>query len=111
MRFSVSHFIAPLSFLAIAIVPLSARATSITPVPYPDEAVKTFTDTCVAQGDGKKVSNQTMREICTCNIREIQALYTFEEFTKIGVGLGEGKPAPPELNSIVEGCVTEVLKK
>lgn len=104
-----SRCLAPLSLLTIALGASSAIAQNTRP--YPAEAVKIFVDTCVAQGDGKTISNQTMREICTCNIRDIQKTYTFEEFTRIGNSLGEGKPAPEGLDKLVEGCVNEVFSK
>ncbi len=111
---AISRCVASLGFVTVfsslALVP-AHKAIAENTKPYPAEAVKVFTNSCVAQGDGKKVSTQTMREICTCNIREIQKTYTFEEFTKIGEGLGEGKPAPEGLNALVTDCVTEVLSQ
>jgi hypothetical protein len=103
--------IAALSFLTVSNIALIPAAIAQNTALYPAEAVKIFTDTCVEQGDGKIISTQAMREICTCNIREIQQTYTFEEFTRIGAGLGQGKPAPAQVNSIVENCVMEVLNK
>lgn len=90
---------------------VAPKAIAENTTPYPAEAVQIFTDTCVAHGDPSKIPTETMREICSCNIQEIQRTYTFEEFTKIGNDLGEGKPAPAGFQEMVEGCVVEVLKK
>ncbi|GAP97577.1 hypothetical protein [Leptolyngbya sp. NIES-2104] len=87
------------------------KAIAQNTTPYPAEAVQIFTDTCVSQGDPSRVPTAIMREICSCNIREIQKTYTFEEFVRIGTTLGEGKEPPAGFKEIVEGCVVEVLKK
>lgn len=79
--------------------------------PYPPEAVEVFMNTCVSHGDPKAIPPEVMRDICACNIREIQKTYTFEEFTRIGTGLGEGKQPPAGFQEMVVGCVQEVLKK
>jgi len=104
---------ASLGFLTLAgsLAALSPKAIAQNTVSYPAEAVDIFTKTCVAQGDPKKVPPEVMQAICACNIREIQKTYTLEEFIKIGTNLGQGKPASPEIQSMVEGCVVEVLNK
>ncbi|BAU14518.1 hypothetical protein LEP3755_50660 [Leptolyngbya sp. NIES-3755] len=86
------------------------KAIAENTTPYPAEAVQIFTDTCVSQGTQGRIPPDVMREICSCNIREIQKTYTFEEFTQIGTALGEGKPAPAGFKEMVEDCVVEVLK-
>lgn len=94
---------------SLVLPPSKAIAQNTTP--YPAEAVEVFTKTCVEQGDSKTISPEAMQQICTCSIEEIQQTYSFEQFTEIGTGLGQGKAAPAELNSIVQACVAEVIKK
>lgn len=114
MRAAKNVLSASLGFLtlstSLAFAP-THKAMAENTTPYPTEAVNVFTKTCVSQGDPSKVPTQVMQEICTCNIREIQKTYSFEEFTTIGTELGEGKPAPAGFKEMVEGCVAEVLKK
>ncbi|MBW4439624.1 MAG: hypothetical protein KME10_00030 [Plectolyngbya sp. WJT66-NPBG17] len=114
MRVSTNVLSASLGFFtlvsSLAFVP-AHKAIAENTTPYPAEAVDIFTKTCVAQGDSKKVPTEVMEQICTCNIREIEKTYSFEEFTTIGTDLGEGKPAPAGFKEMVEGCVAEVLKK
>ncbi|MBD2081432.1 hypothetical protein [Leptolyngbya sp. FACHB-17] len=93
----------------LTVLPQKAIAQNTTP--YPAEAVEVFTKTCVEQGDSKTISSEAMRQICTCSIEELQKTYSFEQFTQIGNSIGQGKAAPEELNSIVQACVAEVMKK
>lgn len=105
---------ASISFLTLAgsfAIVAAPKAIAENTVPYPAEVVQIFTDTCVSQGNSNRIPPAVMREICSCNIREIQKTYTLEEFTKIGTALGEGKEPPAGFQEMVEGCVVEVLQK
>ncbi|MBD1842882.1 hypothetical protein H6F89_05545 [Cyanobacteria bacterium FACHB-63] len=93
----------------LTVLPQKAIAQNTTP--YPAEAVEVFTTTCVEQGDSKTISSEKMRQICTCSIEGLQKIYSFEQFTQIGNSIGQGKPAPTELNSIVQACVVQEMQK
>jgi hypothetical protein len=105
----ISHSILALSLMTVALAPLSATAQNTKP--YPTETIEGFTNSCTSQGSSKGVPTETMRQICTCSIEALQQTYTYEQFAKIDTDLGAGKPAPAEMNTIVEDCVKEVVSK
>lgn len=97
--------------LASGLTVLPQKAIAQNTTPYPAEAVEVFTKTCVEQGDSKTISSEAMRQICSCSIEGLQKIYSFEQFTQIGNNIGQGKPAPTELNSIVQACVLQEMQK
>lgn len=107
---SVSHLVIALSLVTAAVSPMH-RAIAQNTTPYPTETVKGFTETCATQGTTKGAPAEAMRQICVCTIEAFQKTYTFDQFAKIDSDLGAGKPAPVEMNQIVQDCVKQVASK
>jgi hypothetical protein len=93
--------------------PVKTKPTADAPkYPYGTEMVKEYVDACSSAGDGT-VPAETMKSICTCTIEVFQNTYTLKEFTKIGQAIesGKTKEIPPEMTTITEDCVKQILAK
>jgi hypothetical protein len=104
------------SFTAIALLGLPAvgmatqKAENTPKNPYPEEIVTGYVEECSSAG-GEKVPKNIMNAICVCTIEEFQNTYTLKEFKKIGEAIEQGrtKDVPPQMTTITEDCVKEVL--
>jgi hypothetical protein len=93
--------------------PIKTKPTAEAPkYPYGVDMVKEYVDACSSAGDGT-VPAETMKSICTCTIEVFQNTYTLKEFTKIGQAIesGKTKEIPPEMTTITEDCVKQILAK
>ena len=109
-RMQVRSLSSGLACLAMVMVMASqGRAQQKPANVYPPEVVAGFIDVCSAEG-GKEVPPETMRQICSCGIEEIQKEYTLPEFQKIDADLGAGKPMPEALTAMIQGCVYKAIE-
>jgi hypothetical protein len=66
---------------------------------YPKEVMSTFLKGC-------QLHPQNNLDYCTCSLKELQARYTFREFTKLDSEVRETKQIPPEVQAIFSQCRT-----
>lgn len=107
---SLSRFVIALGLMTASFAPMH-KANAENSTAYPAETVAAFTSTCTEQGSSKGIPAEVMQQICACSIEALQEQYTFEQFAKIDADLGAGKPAPAEMDMIVQGCVKEFISK
>jgi hypothetical protein len=76
---------------------------------YPDDVVKNYIDTCVANA-GSVANEGSAFDMCACTIQELEKKYTFEEFSLIANKLERGE-APDSLTEIARTCLATIEKK
>lgn len=75
---------------------------------YPPELVAIYMDSCVGSASTSNIPPELVRRYCQCSIDTIQSTYTLEEFSAIVRGAARDQ-LPPELESIAEVCVSNIL--
>jgi hypothetical protein len=107
---SLSRLVIALGLMTASFAPMH-KANAENATPYPAETITAFTNTCTNEGSGKGIPAEVMQQICACSIEALQEQYTFEQFAKIDADLGAGKPAPAEMDAIVQSCVKQSVSK
>jgi hypothetical protein len=75
---------------------------------YPPELIAIYMDSCVGSASDSSISPELIQRYCQCSIDTIQSTYTLEQFLAI-VQRAAPRQLPPELESIAEVCVTNIL--
>ncbi len=75
---------------------------------YPPELVGIYMDSCVGSASASDISPELVQRYCQCSIDSIQSAYTLEEFLSLVQSAAPGQ-LPPELESIAEVCVSNIL--
>ncbi len=75
---------------------------------YPPELIGIYMDSCTNAAAQSNIPPELIRRYCQCSIDTIQSTYTLEEFSAIVRGAARDQ-LPPELESIAEVCVSNIL--
>ena len=75
---------------------------------YPPELVGIYMDSCVGSASASDISPELVQRYCKCSIDSIQSAYTLQEFLSLVQSAAPGQ-LPPELETIAEACVSNIL--
>jgi hypothetical protein len=96
----------PRSLAAACGLALGALAACNRTQPWPPEAVRNFTTSCVASTTGAGVPADAARDRCACMVDHLQRHYTPEQFAAIDakVAADRKQEIPPAMREAIAEC-------